>query len=269
MIAFPNAKINLGLHILFKRADGFHEISTCFYPIGWSDVLEVVPSQEEKMWCGGRIINTSLENNLCWKAYQLLKKAYQLPSVSIGLYKALPIGSGLGGGSSDGAFTLRLLNELFDLKITTEKLEEYALSLGSDCPFFIRNAPAFASGRGEILTPCDVSLKGKFIVVVFPDLPIATKDAFAEVKPKIPTHSLQDILKMPISSWKEHLTNDFEETLFRRYTILPTVKEKLYEIGAVYASMSGSGSAIYGIFDHEVTTTDLFPKHFSIWTGYL
>jgi 4-diphosphocytidyl-2-C-methyl-D-erythritol kinase len=254
MICFPTCKINLGLRITQKRADGFHALETVFYPLSLTDALEIISADSNAstpltFTSSGLTINGSEADNLCCKAYWLLKKDYpNLPNIKMHLHKNIPMGAGLGGGSSDGAFTLTLLNQLFNLQITEQALLDYALQLGSDCPFFILNRPAFATGRGEILTPTNVNLEGYSIVVVNPEIGISTKMAFSLITPNQPSTHLPDILNLPINAWKDALINDFEAPIFKAYPELQTIKETLYQNGAVYAAMTGTGSTVYGIF---------------------
>ena len=275
MVTFPNCKINLGLHIVRKRPDDYHELETVFYPLPLADVLEVVGSREsgagsQESVAGNREpgvesreyveddIYFSLtgldlegepENNLCIKAYRLLKQDYpQLPAIQLYLHKAIPSGAGLGGGSSDGAFTLSLLNEKFQLEIPEKKLLEYALQLGSDCPFFIKNTPCRAKGRGEKLEPVSLDLSGYTFVLVHPGIHVNTGQAFSQLTPAAPPKPLMEIVRNPVETWKNELKNDFEEPVCKQYPELKKIKEKLYAAGAVYASMTGSGSSFYGIF---------------------
>jgi 4-diphosphocytidyl-2-C-methyl-D-erythritol kinase len=253
MIAFPPAKINLGLHIIRKRPDGYHDLSTCFYPVPWCDILEILPSDKLTFDSSGLPVPGDPNDNLCLKAYQLLKKDFNIPSVKIHLHKIIPMGAGLGGGSSDGAWTLRLLNELFGLAIAKAKLKEYASILGSDCALFIEDVPVMGSSRGEIVTPTTLSLKGKFIVIVKPDVHVSTAEAFAGIKPQLPEKDLQSILKnTSVEGWRDVVNNDFEASVFKKHPVIQSIKEKLYSSGALYASMSGSGSAVFGIFRKEI-----------------
>ena len=255
MITFPYAKINLGLYIHSKRADGFHTIETIFYPIhSFSDVLEIIPTDKSNysFQQSGIFIENQNDSNLVEKAYLLLKKPYNLPSVDMFLYKQIPVGAGLGGGSSDAAFALKLINMLFKLDLSDEKLKEYASQLGSDCPFFIDNTPAIGTGRGNELLPCLIpQLTGKYIVIVTPDVFISTAQAYKLCQPIKRTVFLSDIIFQPIQTWKELLINDFEKTLFPIYPQLQKIKENLYQHGAIYASLSGSGSSLYGIFNEK------------------
>ena len=254
MICFPNAKINLGLHVLSKRPDGYHTIETVFYPIDLCDALEIVPATEGKTGFTqtGIPIAGNPEDNLVVKAYHLLKNDFVLPEVSIFLRKQIPFGSGLGGGSSDAAFMIKLLNDFAGLKLSVEKMETYAGRIGADCPFFIQNRPVFAEGTGNVFSPVTISLQAYHLVVVKPPVSVSTKEAYAEVKPQPPAVPLKEIIRMPINEWKNHLVNDFESGVFSRYPEIGEIKQRLYAEGALYASMSGSGSAVFGIFDRPV-----------------
>jgi 4-diphosphocytidyl-2-C-methyl-D-erythritol kinase len=253
MVSFPNCKINLGLNVIAKRPDGFHDIETCFYPISWSDLLEIIPSDTLKFDSTGLTIPGEVHDNLCVKAYGLLKTDFDLPPVQIHLHKLLPTGAGLGGGSSDAAFTLRTLNEMFNLNLSTFQLSGYASKLGSDCAFFVHQQAMMGTQRGEVLHPVKLSLKGKFLVLVKPEIHIATAEAYAGVTPGRHSQSIQKIVEeTPLLKWKDHLANDFEESVFKSYPKIKDLKEKLYQLGATYASMSGSGSSVFGIFDEAV-----------------
>ncbi|GAA5043589.1 4-diphosphocytidyl-2-C-methyl-D-erythritol kinase [Marivirga lumbricoides] len=255
MLVFPNAKINLGLNIVSKRTDGYHNISSCFYPIPVKDALEIIPANKASFESTGLAIPGDPEDNLIWKAYQMLNKDFKLPEMAIILHKAIPMGAGLGGGSANGAFMLKLLNEYFDLKLSDKTLEEYALKLGSDCPFFIQNQPQLVSGRGEIFEPVSLNLKGYFLGLVYPGIHIGTKEAYGGIAPKKPKTSVKEILlKKPIGEWENLLKNDFEESVFRLYPNLAILKNKLYDAGAIYASMTGSGSTLYGLFKESTTS---------------
>lgn len=269
MVSFPPCKINLGLQIIRKRADGYHDLSTCFYPVPWYDVLEVVPAKEFSFSVYGGAIPGEAAGNLCVRAYELLNREFKLKPVAIHLLKCLPIGAGLGGGSSDGAFALMSLNEIFDLRLSVEQLKTYASQLGSDCAFFLENRPMIGTGRGEVLTPVGLSLKGKFLVIVKPEVSISTAEAFAGVTPNPAAPDLRAILEsQPITKWKDLLKNDFEETIFRRFPIIAASHRKLYELGALFASMSGSGSAVFGIFGNETDLRREFEGS-TYWSGYL
>jgi len=260
MLCFPNAKINLGLNIVSKRVDGYHNLETIFYPIAINDALEVVPAAGEKgiFRQSGILLDGNPEQNLVVKAYSLLKKEYVLPEVDIYLRKNIPFGAGLGGGSADAAFMLTLLNNIYELNIPENQLEELASRLGADCPFFIRNKPVFATGIGNVFTPIDLSLKGYFIVLVKPDIHVSTKEAYELVNPKSPAVSLLEIIKNPPETWKDIMINDFEASVFVKYPAINDIKEKLYDFGAVYASMSGSGSSVFGIFKEETNLSKEF-----------
>lgn len=248
MVAFPPCKINLGLNVLRKRSDGYHDIETCFYPVPWSDILEVIRSDEFFFSSSGTPIPGEEHDNLCVKAYRMMQAVYSLPPVKIHLHKIIPTGAGLGGGSSDAAWTLRLLNDVFALNLAKDVLKEYAARLGSDCAFFIDDIPMIGSGRGEVLTPIKISLKGKYLIIVKPDVHVSTAQAYLGITPAEPKRKLTDVLGMPIAEWRELLVNDFEKTVGKKFTVISEIKEKLYQSGAEYASMTGSGSAVYGIF---------------------
>jgi len=268
MIVFPNCKINLGLHILSRRQDGFHEIKTLFYPLSLNDCLEIIPSAsgQTEFSSSGTHIPDNGEKNLCEKAWDLLKDEYDIPPVKIHLYKNTPIGAGLGGGSADATYTLQLLIDLFSLSVSKEQLSSMASLLGSDCAFFISNRPAVATGRGEILSGSSLSLKGYYFLLVVPPIHIGTKEAYQNIVPRKPDNDLEDLLKLPVNEWKHTLVNDFEEGIFSKYPQLKSIKTLLYDRGAIYASMSGSGSAIFGLFSGkpEIDTIGLFPDCF-IW----
>lgn len=260
MVSFPPCKINLGLNVVSKRSDGYHGLSTCFYPVPWTDALEVLPSKTISFEISGNSIPGNSSDNLCLKAYHLLQKDFNLPPISIHLHKVIPFGAGLGGGSSDGAHTLRLINRIFDLQLSNEKLSAYALKLGSDCPFFIEDKPMLGSGRGEILSDISINLSGNFLVIIKSDIHVSTAEAYAGITPVQNVTGIKEILeKIPMPQWKGLLKNDFEESVFSRYPLIREVKEKLYRVGARYASMSGSGSAVFGIFETPVELKNQFP----------
>jgi 4-diphosphocytidyl-2-C-methyl-D-erythritol kinase len=271
VIVFPNCKINLGLHILQKRSDGYHNIETVFYPIPLTDILEITEYKGfEKtptipFTRSGFVIDGDVSNNLCIKAYKLLKRDFpKLPHVQIHLHKSVPTGAGLGAGSSDATFTLKLLNEKFSLGISDKELKGYALELGSDCPFFIINKPCFAKGRGEILEPIDIDLSGYKIVVANPGIHINTGRAFLNIEASTPVRSLKEILTDPIERWKDYLQNDFEQWVFKQHSAVVELKDQLYAAGAVYASMSGSGSTVFGIFKKEKVLQLSFPDNYFV-----
>jgi 4-diphosphocytidyl-2-C-methyl-D-erythritol kinase len=271
MIVFPSCKINLGLHLLSKRADGFHDIETIFYPVsGLSDTLEIIPAKDlESSFEQQGLSFENQENNLVEKAYLLMRKHYDIPATDMFLYKNIPIGAGLGGGSSDAAFTLKLLNTIFKLGLNASELKQYAAQLGSDCSFFIDNIPALGIGRGDILFPYPIpQLSGKFIAIIKPDITISTAQAYKNCKPVNRTVSLKEIISKPLSCWKDLLENDFEKTIFPDYPELLEIKESLYNQGAEYASLSGSGAALFGIFSAQLPSLN-FGKDYFVFQGKL
>ena len=269
MLDFPNAKINLGLFITSKRPDGFHNLVSCFYPVKWCDALEILPVAESKFDVTGLPVPGNPESNLCLKAYHLLQQDYQLPPVHMHLHKIIPMGAGLGGGSADAAFTLKILNNLFELKLSTEALQYYARQLGSDCAFFIENKPVLAIEKGDVFESIDLDLSGYSCVIVYPGLHITTAEAYSKVKPQEPTTDIREVLQQDMNTWKEALYNDFEKSLFPNYPELSELKENLYEAGAAFASMTGSGSAVYGLFKGEVPANLVFPGNYLVWKGLL
>lgn len=264
MLVFPNAKINIGLDILKKRDDGFHEIETVFYPIPLKDALEIVEGENNTISFEqtGLTVDSNEGNNLCEKALNLLSSKHKIPAIKMHLHKVIPMGAGLGGGSSDASFTLKTINELFSLNLSNEQLKNTAAQLGSDCPFFIENKPMMAKGRGELLQKIDLSLKGYFLVLIHPSVHISTPQAYGMIKPAIPELSLYEKINHPIEKWKDYIKNDFEKPIFKQYPELKTIKEQLYESGASYASMTGSGSALFGIFRENVDLKSVFKEHF-------
>src|SRR5665213_907776 len=267
MILFPNCKINLGLNILQKREDGYHDIETVFFPLPFYDALEIVTSDATSICTNTGISGGNAADNLCMKAYQLLKSDYShLPEIKIHLHKTIPVGAGLGGGSADAAFTILLLNQKYNLHIPEKKLFEYALLLGSDCPYFLLNKPAFATGRGEILEEINLSLSGYKILIVTPGIHISTKELFAEISPSFPPKRIRQIILQPIQTWKNDLVNDFEMIAFSKYPSLQKIKENMYEANAVYASMTGTGSTIFGIFNaNEKIDFNFEKEYFHKW----
>lgn len=262
MICFPNAKINLGLHITSKRRDGYHDIETCMVPIPLHDALEVVVDKKTVFDVSGLAIPGDEKDNLILKALKLLRKDFNdLPNVHIHLLKNIPMGAGLGGGSADAAFALTLMNRLFDLHLENWFLEDYAAQLGSDCAFFVENTPKIATGRGEILEHVDITLEGDHVLLVKPPIHIGTKEAYAGVKPQSPKLRLKEILKDK-SLWKENLVNDFEESIFPAHPELAAIKKQLYNMGAYYAAMSGSGSTVFGLFQSKPKTLAWEGKYF-------
>ena len=261
MITFPNAKINLGLNIVEKRPDGYHNLETIFYPINLQDALEVTRREnndkEYTLHISGSPLEGEPEDNLVVKAYKLLKKDYPgLLPVDIHMYKHIPAGAGLGGGSSDAACMIKLLNDKFSLGLSTERMEEYAVKLGADCAFFIRNKPVFATGIGNLFEPVELSLKGYHIILIKPDIFVSTRDAFAEIKPVRPAVSLKEIVRQPMETWKNSMKNDFEDSVFKKFPEIAAIKDELYDLGAVYAAMSGSGSSVYGIFKAPIENVE-------------
>ncbi|MDR1675247.1 MAG: 4-(cytidine 5'-diphospho)-2-C-methyl-D-erythritol kinase [Tannerella sp.] len=266
MLCFPNAKINIGLHVLRRRDDGYHEIETVFYPVPLRDALEAVPAKTFAFHASGRPLNVATEDNLVWKALKLMEQRYAIPPLAIYLRKCIPDGAGLGGGSADAAFMLKLLNDCAALHLSDTELERPAALLGADCPFFIRNRPLLASGTGNVFESVDLSLKGYTLGIVKPDVSVSTGEAYLQVKPSIPPVSLKDIVSQPVSKWKHTLTNDFESSVCRHRPVIGQIKEQLYARGAVYAAMSGSGSSVYGLFETDVHLQ--FPGCF-VWKGTL
>jgi 4-diphosphocytidyl-2-C-methyl-D-erythritol kinase len=257
MITFPNAKINLGLNIVEKRPDGYHNLETIFYPIPLQDALEITPweggERKYKLAQSGIQIAGDDEHNLVVKAYKLLDNLHNLPPIEINLLKHIPSGAGLGGGSADAAFMLCLLNQHFQLNIPNEQLEVYAAQLGADCAFFVENKPTFAEGIGNIFSPIELSLKGYKLLLVKPDIFVSTRDAFAQIRPKRPSISLKEVAKMPVEAWKTYMVNGFEESVFPQFPAIADIKAKLYDMGAIYASMSGSGSSVFALFKGDAT----------------
>ena len=263
MISFPNAKINIGLHITEKRPDGFHNLETVFMPVGWTDVIEIAESDELRFSTSGISISGSPESNLVMKAYSLLRKDFDLPALKIHLHKQIPFGAGLGGGSADGAFMLRLLNHTLNLDISQEKLLEYAAVLGSDCPFFILNKPVFATGTGNIMNEINLNVKGLSLLLVKPPVEVSTAIAFQNVVPQKPAVLLSELINLPVQDWKNNIVNQFESSVFPHYPAISDIKTQLYNMGAVYASMSGSGSCVFGLFNElPASVENLFPASF-------
>ena len=261
MIIFPIAKINLGLNVVERRPDGYHNLETVFFPVHLKDALEVqvmdeaFPSAHD---CDLKVTNIDIEgdeqSNLVVKAYNLLKRDFpQIPRVHAHLYKAIPTQAGMGGGSSDCAAMLLLLNEMCGLGLSRQQMIGYAAKLGADCPIFVLNSPAYAEGIGERLQPIELSLKGYYLVVVRPNIPVPTKEAFSRIVPHKPAKNCLDVVRQPIETWREELVNDFEESVFALHPEIGAVKQQLYEMGAIYAAMSGSGSALFGIFKEKPT----------------
>ncbi|MBL7713157.1 MAG: 4-(cytidine 5'-diphospho)-2-C-methyl-D-erythritol kinase [Chitinophagaceae bacterium] len=255
MLHFPNAKINLGLSVTEKRPDGYHNLETVFYPLPMlKDALEVLPARDgaaSDMRISGKSIAGAVSQNLVWKALELLQTDFpeKVKPVSVHLLKTIPMGAGLGGGSADAAFMLQLLNRFFELELSQDALASYALQLGSDCPFFIYNTPHFAQGRGELLEPIPLDLSAYSLQLVCPRIHVRTASAFSDIVPGPAKFPLREIAALPLSSWKEHIVNDFETTVFKVHPELARIKQRLYDEGALYAAMSGTGSALYGLFE--------------------
>lgn len=280
MVVFPNAKINLGLCVTEKRNDGYHNIESIFYPIPFNDILEIGYFQNEnnqKLNSFGVKIEGDDKNNLILKAYSILvdylrennDKKVAIEKLSFALQKIIPTGAGLGGGSADGTFTLKMINQFLDLKISDTELEKLALQLGSDCPFFVKNQPAFVKGRGEILEPFSLDLSKYYFVLIHPGIHVSTAVAYQNIQPGPANMDWNSIGKTEVREWATILRNDFEKTVFEKHPEIKSIKEKLYELGAAYAQMSGSGSAVYGLFEREITKEIIqkeFPAHYSIFT---
>jgi 4-diphosphocytidyl-2-C-methyl-D-erythritol kinase len=270
MVVFPNGKINIGLHVVEKRTDGYHNIQSIFYPIKTKDVVEIISSNSENEISytqSGLQIDGNTDNNLCIKAYHLLKRDFSnLPHIQLHLHKAIPMGAGLGGGSSDGAFTLKLLNDKYQLNISESQLINYALKLGSDCPFFILNRACYAAGRGENLNPVKLDISNYKLLIVNPGIHVNTGLAFSQLTPHHPNVDLIEAVSKPVSEWKDIITNDFEPSVFKMHPAIAELKSHLYEKGALYASMSGSGSSVYGIFDKSYKAEIKIPEtYFYKW----
>lgn len=262
MILFPNAKINLGLDILRKREDGYHDIETVMVPVPWCDILEIVPAKgtETTLTTSGREVNCPPEKNLVMKAYRALEQQTPIPPVDIYLRKIIPDGAGLGGGSADAAFTLRGLNELLSLGLSDENLADIASGIGADCPFFIYNRPMLCTGTGTEMTPIDLNLKGMTIAIVKPDVSVPTAKAYSKTRPATPAVSIRDIITLPVAEWQMKLKNDFEPSVFPEYPAISEIKEELMKLGAVYTAMSGSGSSVFGIYESDILADDLSSK---------
>lgn len=270
MITFPNAKINLGLSVISKRQDGFFNIETVFYPIPLKDALEIIiaPDNKFEFTLSGFSVQGNTAGNICYKAWKLLKDDFNLPPVKMHLHKAIPMGAGLGGGSADAAFTLKLLNGVFELKLSNDKLKNYTRKLGSDCSFFLENKTVFAYEKGDMFQTVALNLKGYFIIIVKPAVHVNTADAYAGIVPGNKNRSPREIVEMPVTDWKNNLFNDFEKTIFTKHPEIKNIKDRLYKLGAIYASMSGSGSAIFGIFDNKIVQGNYFGDNFC-WSGWL
>jgi len=271
MITFPIAKINLGLNVVERRPDGYHNLETVFYPVYIKDALELTMMNTQfpsAVDCDIKVTNLHIEGdeqkNLVVKAYKLLKEDFpQLPRVHAHLYKGIPTQAGMGGGSSDCAYMIRLLNEMFTLGLSDERMIQYAARLGADCSFFILSRPAYAEGIGERLQPISLDLSSYYIAVVRPDIPVSTKEAFSLIKPVKPARNCRDIVMQPVETWRNELTNDFEQSVFTLHPEIGAIKERLYDLGAVYAAMTGSGSSVFGLFREEIKIGEHFPDMFT------
>lgn len=270
MLVFPNAKINLGLNITEKRKDGFHNLETIFLPIGLKDVLEVSENKEKgfqnsiEFSFSGFQIPGNADDNLIAKAYRLIRNDYPIPALHVHLHKAIPFGAGLGGGSSDVVFFMNQVDEMFSLNLSWGEKHNYAKQLGSDCSFFIVNKPCFATGKGDDLEKLDFNLNGFYFVLIKPNIGVSTAEAYSRVKAKLPEVSIKEIIKMPMENWKTYLKNDFEESVFAVYPEVETIKNEMYNAGAVYAAMSGSGSSVFGLFRNEKPRVKTQGEYF-IW----
>jgi len=249
MVIFPNAKINIGLNVTERRADGYHNLETVFYPVKINDVLEIIPADELSFESSGLEIPGRLEDNLCIKAYHLMKKDHDLPPVKIHLHKNIPIGAGLGGGSSDAAFFIKLVDQQFNLKLSIDQMQGYARKLGADCAFFIESKPVFAFELGDEFETIRLDLSKYKIVLVMPPAHVSTAEAYRGVKPAPVKTTLYELIDLPIAQWKKHIKNDFEESVFKNHIMIRGVKAALYQAGALFASMSGSGASVFGIFE--------------------
>jgi 4-diphosphocytidyl-2-C-methyl-D-erythritol kinase len=272
MLVFPKAKINLGLRITGKRTDGYHDIETLFYPVNLCDALEIVTNTRDSgkdiLTLTGYDLEEKPEENIVLRAVEKIREDFPVPFLRIHLHKNIPPGAGLGGGSSDAAFMLRAINRSFGLSMGTDELKTIAAGLGSDCPFFIDCQPSFASGRGEILSPSDSMLTGLYCVLINPGILISTREAYDECVPAVPDKPLSELTGKPVHQWKKLVTNDFEVTIFRKHPVVGTIKQALYDAGALYSSMSGSGSTVFGIFDKTPVIPDYLKKH-EIYNGEL
>ena len=274
MLVFPNAKLNLGLYVTERRPDGFHSLESVFVPLPWTDALEMLPApagqSATSITLSGRPIPGNPATNLCVRAYELLQADFpQLPPAQLYLHKIVPIGAGLGGGSADAAFALKAANDLFSLRLPPEALEGYARRLGSDCAFFIRNQPVLAVEKGDIFEEIDLSLAGTGCVVVYPNLHISTAEAYARITPQQPAHPLRAALAQPMATWCDTVSNDFETALTPAHPVLADIKQQLYVAGATYASLSGSGSAVYGLWEGGEPAKLAWPAEYTVWQGVL
>lgn len=270
MLSFPNAKINIGLNIVKKRTDGFHNIETIFYPIPLTDGLEITNSDKKEYSFSSSGIPILIEDsaNIVCKAFELIRSRYNIPSTAIHLHKNIPFGAGLGGGSADAAFMIKMLNTQYNLNIPIQEMENIAGEIGSDCPFFIQNKPVFAKEKGDVFSQCNLSLSGYHLLLIKPNIHIGTPEAYANVQPAVPVRSLELLINEPIENWKNLIVNDFENSIFPKHPELAHLKSELYKMGAIYASMSGSGSSLYGLFREIPKLENKWPEYFS-WTCIL
>lgn len=268
MIIYPNAKINIGLNITEKRNDGFHNIESIFYPLyKLTDKIEIKENKIFSITNSGINLNIKPENNLIYKSFKYLKDNFKIPNVSINLEKNIPFGAGLGGGSADASFVLKSLNKIFNLNLNDIKLKDIAIEICSDCPFFIENKPKFVYNKGDYFNEIKLDLSGYYIVLIKPDIFISTKEAYSYIKPKFRNFELNNIINEPINKWKDNIVNDFEDSIFKKYPLLNNIKQNLYNNGALYSSMSGSGSTIYGIFEKEISIKNI--DNFFVWNNFM
>ncbi len=269
MIQFPNAKINIGLNVVSKRPDGYHNLETVFYPIPLSDALELIVNNEldhdYQLFNTGITVDAPSDQNICVKALEILKEDHTIPPIEIHLHKTTPFGAGLGGGSSDAAFMLSMLNTLFELNISSDELKKKAIQLGADVPFFIDNKPKYATGIGDILQPINLNLSDYYLFLVKPPIHVSTPEAYAGISPKPSERLLPNDLKLPVDQWKNIVKNDFETSVFKKYPEIEEIKSELYNQGAAYAAMSGSGSTVFGLFKEKPAIL-VDPSYF-IWSG--
>ncbi|MEI6683221.1 MAG: 4-(cytidine 5'-diphospho)-2-C-methyl-D-erythritol kinase [Bacteroidota bacterium] len=265
MVIFPNCKINLGLNIIGRRSDGYHNIETVFYPIPLYDVLEIIPAKDGMFGFSatGLPVPGEAGQNLCTRAYQMLQQEFGLPAIKMHLHKVIPMGAGLGGGSSDGAHALALLNRLFELGLADEQLEDFARRLGSDCAFFIRNTPCYGFEKGDRFEKIDLDLAGLTLAVVIPGIHVSTAEAYSLITPTLPGRLIKEVVRLPVNEWKDKLVNDFEIPVIGKYPVIGSVKSTLYDAGALYAAMSGSGAAVFALFGEKPSLAGLFPGCFT------
>lgn len=261
MLAFANAKINLGLNIIEKRSDGYHNLETVFYPVKLYDVVEITDATETGCMVSGIHVPGDAGDNLCMKAFKALQKDFEFPAQQITLLKNIPVGAGLGGGSSDAAHLVKLLNDKFKLGLSVAQMQDYVKPLGADCAFFIESRPVYAFGKGDEFSPIAIDLSKYFLVLVKPPVHVSTADAYAGIKPIIPSRSVKDLIHLPVKEWRSCLENDFETSVFSKYPEVEQIKSKLYQSGALFALMSGSGSSVFAIFDQRVKLPELEKHH--------